>query len=278
MRGQYRRIALPCYVPDTLQPETRDRLLNISARFYERHGDSFHSTRNHPWPGWDQLWKLTQAQLPGRIRCLDAGCGNGRFARFLRDQTDSMSYLGVDLDEGLLAAARRDMADLESADLVRRDLVRDGLRDAVPADSQHLVTLFGVLHHVPDEDARRDLLRQLAKRVAPGGILVASIWRLDQDPDRFSRKEIPWPEWNDAQAPDDRIDPVDLDEGDALLSWRGDRATPRYCHFPPEAEIERLADLGSDLCFDLSLEERFEADGPTGRDNLYLVWKRCAAC
>lgn len=254
-----------------MRPETRQRLLDLSARFYETHGATFDSTRGHAWPGWERVWDLVEPLTSSdrQLHCFDAGCGNGRFGQFLHERHRKLRFVGIDLDEGLLEAARRELSHLENAELLRHDLL-ESLDDVVAEASQDLVTLFGVLHHVPDESRRRDLLRRLASRVAPGGILVSSVWRLDRDAERFARKTVPWSEWNGPRRPDERIDPSDLDEGDALLSWRGDRSTPRYCHFPTDVEIERLAVLGPEM----ELVERIEADGPTGRDNLYLVWRR----
>ena len=253
----------------TLRPETRQRLLDISARFYEQHGSSFDATRSHPWPGWKELWKQLQDHLSIQISCFDVGCGNGRFRLFLEAFGEAIIYTGVDLDRGLLDIARRELSHLPDVRLIQRNLL-ERTEDIVPEASQDVVVLFGVLHHVPDESQRHRLLTHLASRVAPGGVLVASIWRLDQDTERFARKTISWSEWNGLQSDSTRIDPSDLDEGDTLLGWRGDRTTPRYCHFPTDAEIERLAELGPEI----ELLERFEADGPTERDNLYLVWRR----
>lgn len=258
--------------------DTRQRLLDISARFYQRHGDSFDTTRVHPWPGWDRVWEYVsdRAHPDQPLACLDAGCGNGRFGLFLAkrlgEQQTALRYVGLDLDPVLLEAARRDLVDQSDTSLHCVDLVTNDLH--APPASQDLVVLFGVLHHVPDESVRWGLLRRLARCVAPAGILVVSIWRLDQDADRFARKSIDWSEWNAGCEPARRIDPSDLDPGDALLSWRGDRSTPRYCHFPTDPEIERLAEPSPEL----EIVDRFEADGPTGRDNLYLVWRRRPSC
>lgn len=263
---------MACYLALTLRPVTRQSLLDISTRFYERHGASFDATRGHPWPGWDRLWQLvSSSRAPDRrLACFDAGCGNGRFGRFLRERHRGLRYVGVDLDEGLLDAARRELDGIPGVSLHRLDLAEDDPGRVVPARSQDLVVLVGVLHHVPDEAVRRRLLRRLAGLVAPGGILVASFWRLDRDETRFGRKRVPWERWNAGQPAERRIDASDLDPGDVLLRWRGDETVPRYCHFPDEAEIARLSSAAADL----ELIETFEADGPTGRDNLYLVWRR----
>ncbi|MDA8019163.1 MAG: class I SAM-dependent methyltransferase [Thermoanaerobaculia bacterium] len=256
-----------------VRQETQRRLLEISTRFYQRHGESFDMTRSRAWAGWDRFWRKiarSESAQEGPLRCLDAGCGNGRFALFLGSKVDSLEYLGVDLDAGLLDSARTVPPGRHRLRFVRRDLIRDDLSALVPEQSQDLVTLFGVLHHVPGEASRRRLLRELGSRLTGGGRLAASIWRLDRDEKRFARKRISWSEWHETRSEAEHVDESDLDVGDVLLSWKGDRTTPRYCHFPDDAEIDRLAALGPDL----AIEHRFEADGPTGRDNLYLVWRR----
>jgi SAM-dependent methyltransferase len=269
-----------------LHAETRQRLLEISARFYERHGASFDASRGRPWPGWSRLWESLRGELApgGKLRCFDAGCGNGRFALFLHERLSALGdsrpdlrYVGVDLDAGLLASARRDLEPRLAAtdfELASLDLADGDPPEIAAAASQDLVTLFGVLHHVPDEAVRRSILQRMATLLAPGGRLVASIWRLDQDAERFETKRVPWPRWNESHEAEQRICLEHLEDGDVLLSWRGDCEVPRYCHFPTNDEVERLVDLGPGL----EPAERFEADGPTGHDNLYLTWRRLTAC
>ena len=213
--------------------------------------------------------------MDGPLRVLDAGCGNGRFGRAVAAHVGSVEYTGIDSDPALVDAARRQLDTLGQSVSVRLavgDLLLEPLADHLDADASFdCIGLFGVLHHVPGEARRIRLLTELAARLAPGGRLAASVWRLDHKP-RFDRKRLPWDEHNRRAAArgEPAIDVDDLEPGDHLLTWSGDLDRPRYCHFPTDAEIERWLEALSNV----ELVHRFHADGREGDDNLYLVWGR----
>ncbi|MEM8998544.1 MAG: class I SAM-dependent methyltransferase [Acidobacteriota bacterium] len=262
-----------------MDDRTRRALHDLSRRFYEESAESFDSTRQHPWPGWRQIAPKLAA-IEGRgsdhpLRILDAGCGNGRFGRFLAAATGrGLDYTGVDSSTGLIDAARRASdfsGDVSAAPVTTgTSFVTADLQDwldapsgALPekkaADTYDLIVLFGVLHHIPGRGARRRLLDLLARRVAEGGLLVATWWMLHET-SRFEKLRVGW-----AAAPDIPAD--DLEPGDALLGWQGRGL--RYCHFPSERELADLENLPG-----LALDESFRSDGPSGRDNLYRLFTR----
>jgi SAM-dependent methyltransferase len=94
---------------------------------------------------------------------LDAGCGTGRVARELARR--SIDVAGVDLDDAMLATARRKAPHLEwhTADLATVDLGRTF--DAVVAAGNVMIFL------TPGTEAQ--VLSNLARHLRQGGILVA---------------------------------------------------------------------------------------------------------
>ena len=251
-------------------PDTRSALAAINRRFYDRFAADFDASRQHPWPGWQRVTDRlhTDARTP---TVLDVGCGNGRLGTFLAGRSaGGCRYFGLDGCEALLrAAANRLDGRIDAPELRRVDVLADDLDQALGEHRFDFIALFGVLHHVPGTNARRALLQRLGRRLAPGGILAASIWRLDRTPS-FARRQVPWEAFNRTRRRRSQP-PIDLEElepGDTLLSWGGDSQHPRYCHFPDALETESLATAA-----ELPLADRFEADGPTDRDNLYLVWQ-----
>jgi SAM-dependent methyltransferase len=112
------------------------------------------------------------AALPARARLLDAGAGEGRHARFFREQR----YIGVDLGVGEAAW-----------DYSRLDVVADLTALPFPggcfAACIHVVTL----EHVREPAC---VLAELARTLAPGGTLmvVAPLeWEVHQAPHDFFR-------------------------------------------------------------------------------------------
>jgi SAM-dependent methyltransferase len=94
---------------------------------------------------------------------LDAGCGTGRIARELARR--GVETVGVDLDEGMLATARRKAPTLEwhCADLVSIELGR--VFDVVLLAGNVMIFL------TPGSESA--VLANLTRHLAPGGALVA---------------------------------------------------------------------------------------------------------
>ena len=180
------------------------------------------------------------------------GCGTGRFGLFLREQLGpGVAYHGMDNNPTLLHQAR---AALPDASFEARDIIEAG----PPDGPYNLVALFGVMHHIPGAATRRDLLRALAERVAPGGLLAFACWRF-HDFERFRTRIVPWPA--DLAT---RVEP-----GDYLLDWRDGARALRYCHHVDDAEHAALA-----ACTGLTTIADYRADGFGGALNRYCLQRR----
>ena len=251
-----------------MDESTTARLNDLNRDFYRRHAASFDETRRTPWPGWERV--ADRLPTDGRASILDVGCGNGRFGRFLAARPlPAIDYLGLDVSPELLRLAETTLP--AGWRLRVADVVADGLPESPSegvADIFDLIACFGVMHHVPGEVNRSRLVRQMADRLAPGGLLAISFWQFG-DRERFSRRSRDWAAHG--LAPDQR------ESGDFLLAWGetdGEGAIPvRYCHHTDRAEARRLVEpLG------LELVDEFRADGETADLNLYLLLGSPTAC
>ena len=245
---------------------TIQRLNQINQVFYRTTATEFDQTRGRAWAGWLPVWEAIQVQglaAAGQtLRVLDVGCGNGRLGVFLADQLAAQTpavalhYHGMDSDAALLAYARSALTRLPPAavTLDRRDIITDP-----PDTGQYdLVALFGVMHHVPGASNRRDLLRDLAARTAPGGLLAFACWRFYEYP-RFRDRIVAWP--------DDLAGVVE--RHDYLLDWRRGERALRYCHYVDDAE---QADLLA--AAELPVLTTYRADGRSGDANQYAILRR----
>lgn len=104
----------------------------------------------------------------GGGRVLDAGCGTGRVAIELAAR--GMSVTGVDADPQMLSTAQ---AKAPESDWAQCDLADAGRLAAVAPGPFDLVLLAGNVMVFLEPGTERQVLVNLADRLAPGGLLVA---------------------------------------------------------------------------------------------------------
>ncbi len=99
-------------------------------------------------------------------------------------------------------------------------------------------------------------MRQLARRVKPGGLLVFTAWRF-YEVDRLRERIIPWP------------DDIPVETNDYLLDWRRGMVSLRYCHYTDDTEHAALTEATG-----LSEIATFRADGQGGTSNRYSFLRK----
>jgi SAM-dependent methyltransferase len=101
-----------------------------------------------------------------RWSVLDAGCGQGYFARFYRREFPGSSYVGLDLSERAVAYLQQTMADTE--------FHVGNLCDWTDAAGRSfdVIQSFEVLHLILDDARIVDALGNLSRQLSPGGALV----------------------------------------------------------------------------------------------------------
>lgn len=244
-----------------MKQATRERLNALNRRFYASQADAFSHTRSRPWRGFARVLERVRGPTP---RVLDIGCGNGRLAGALQRRFgESFEYVGIDASAALLEIAQARHA-REHVRFMPADFVCDDPEQVLLAGEYELVALFGVLHHVPSEPARRALLRASARRLAATGLLALTLWRFDRDP-RFAQRRVPL-ERDGPPSSEPLLTAGELDPGDHLLRWGTSGDALRYCHFTDESELGRLL-----LDLELIEVERFVADGANDALNDYRL-------
>lgn len=239
----------------------RRTLLDLNRIFYASTADEFSATRQQPWPGFDGILPYIPAGEKSRpIRVLDVGCGNGRFASYLADQGLSVDYTGVDASPELLDLARGRTGDLPgiSATYQVGDLADpDWLVGLTAGGLYDLVACFATFHHLPGRDLRQRVLADLARLIAPAGVIAVSYWQF-LSADRFQAKLADWADIGLSEA---QVEP-----GDALLPWKRGPYILRYVHQIEDTEARHLAATAH-----LTPLHTFRADGKEGNLNLYHV-------
>lgn len=244
-----------------MERSTVDMLRKLNTKFYETTGKEFDETRFYPWAGWEELYEKGVFNEKGLLNVLDLGCGNGRFAEFMKTKGVEYDYIGIDNDEGLLESAGSKLAE-PNVNFLKGDILElDRLEQILPAMTTSrgfdLITLFGVMHHIPGNELRIALLKWCRSHLTQNGMIIFSVWDFIND-ERFEKRLLDPTELG--------IDISQLDVNDHILDWRKGEVAYRYCHHYPEDEInELLVNTGLKVIYD------FKADGRSGMLNRYYV-------
>jgi SAM-dependent methyltransferase len=207
--------------------------------------------------------KLVGFAGAGPIRVLDAGCGDGLLLLSLAKRHPSWSLVGMDLREGLLAAAR-DRArrrSLPNAAFCTADLTKtltEGNFDAV--------TAIECLVEIPDD---RSALRAMVAALRPGGLFVVHV------PDQRWAPILPG---SPAHWRDEVRHGYDAEELKAMLSDAGlDRieVRPTYRALATAAQELRDRVKGAPIAIRLALFPLFAA--AVRLERLGLTWGRANA-
>jgi tRNA (uracil-5-)-methyltransferase TRM9 len=247
-----------------MHPDTAARLVEINRYFYNRFGESFSATRHRIQPGVRRVLNM----LKGDETILDLGCGNGELARELAKRAHRGSYLGVDFSVPLLRDAEAQpegfSAKFLQADLTKLSAYSNQLAvsSSQILNTEHwtLITAFAVLHHIPSEKLRLDLLRTVHDLLTDEGKFILSNWQF-LNSEKLKAKIKPW----EVVA----IQSSNVDAGDFLLDWKSGGDGLRYVHHFGEKELSTLAEAAGFV-----VAETFYSDGETGNLGLYQTWQR----
>lgn len=248
-----------------MNSETAARLIAINREFYDRFGASFAATRRRLQPGVRRILETLQ----GDESILDLGCGNGEFARALAKRGHRGSYLGLDFSLPVLRAAESQpegfAARFMEIDLTKLSMTGDQF---LITDHWSLITAFAVLHHIPGDELRLDILKTVHRLLAEDGRFILSNWQFLHS-ERLKRRIKPWAAAVISGPALSRVEAFEVEAGDYLLDWRGGGEGLRYAHHFTAEELSALAQQTG-----FRIVDSFLSDGEGGRLGLYQIWQR----
>lgn len=238
-----------------MHPATAARLIEFNRDFYTRFGDSFSATRHRLQPGVRRVL----AELKGDESVLDLGCGNGELARELGKRGHRGPYLGLDFSLPLLREADSQPEGL-SARFREVDLTKLSSNEEIAESGKwDVVTAFAVLHHIPSEELRLEILQAARSLLAEDGKFILSNWQFLNSEKLRARIQ----DWSRVGFSEEEVDP-----GDYLLDWRSGGEGLRYVHHFSEGELSTLAGAAG-----LKIVDHFYSDGEGGNLSLYQTWE-----
>lgn len=234
---------------------TIERLLTINRQFYQTFAVQFSHTRQRIQPGVEKILAL----VGNHDRVLDLGCGNGELAARLHANGFTGEYTGLDQSPALLAAANQRLPIGLPGRFLQADLSAPGWEMVIPQAGFDWIFLFAVLHHIPGQAVRLELLKSAHRLICPGRRLALSAWQFLNSP-RLADRIQPWERAG--------ISTDDVDPGDYLLDWRAGGEGLRYVHSFDPVELTELAQTSG-----WQVVDTFLSDGQGGRLGLYQTWQ-----
>lgn len=201
--------------------------------------DTFHADRARRYddtirrviPGYDALHTMTGVMLREEIaedaRLLVVGAGTGAELLTLGAAGPEWRFTACDPAADMLKVAEERITGHAVA-------TRTALHPCIAADLPQADSAFDaatcllVMHFLPDDGTKLDLLRSIAARLKPGAPLILADMHEDPGSPRYQRIVKAWARWQLANG----IDPVEVE--------KGLRHVERDVHFVP---LPRLHDL-----------------------------------
>jgi tRNA (cmo5U34)-methyltransferase len=120
-------------------------------------------------PGYEQLLDIASNALAATVRgrspvIVDLGVGTGSLAAACLAAKPSARIVGVDEDEGMLAAARERLG--------RKIVPLHGSFETIDLPRCDALVASLALHHIPTIERRRRLFRRVHRALGPRGVLI----------------------------------------------------------------------------------------------------------
>jgi ubiquinone/menaquinone biosynthesis C-methylase UbiE len=250
---------------NTMKDEVRKQLIDLNAVFYETFAGAFAATRRRIQPGVRQALE----GIPKKGKWLDLGCGSGQLALEWARQKRRGTYHGLDFSAGLLEEAKRTLEGVElprglKVSFSQTDLSSPVWMEGLKKAGFDGALAFAMLHHIPGEEQRVELLRQVRDLIKPGGTFIHSEWQFQFSAKLMARR-MPWEFIG--------LTNEDVEAGDTLMDWRyalpgqAEQVGYRYVHLFTRGELAELVDRAG-----FEIADEYESDGEGGRLGVYQKW------
>jgi hypothetical protein len=180
---------------------------------------------------------------------------------------DTANYLGLDSDQWYIDTANNLLGKLSRVEVrfERQDFIYSRLKQATN-NKYNLVTLFGLLHHIPSRAKRLELITNIYNIMPKGEVLVFTLWNFLGE-QRLRKRIVDLDsQYGREVCQKFSIDKSDLEQGDYILDWVKYVTAFRYAHYFDDKELASWRDLGFDEV------TNYLGDGRFSLRNKYYIW------
>jgi tRNA (uracil-5-)-methyltransferase TRM9 len=221
-------------------------ILEKTRENYNLIAKEFSATRKEIW---EELKFLFENLKEGE-KVLDLGCGNGRWYKVFKEK--KVDYFGIDNSEKLIEIAKENFPEAKF-------FVGDALNLPFQDNFFDKVYSIALLHHIPSEDFRIKVLKEVKRVLKPGGILILTCWRIHR-----LREILALLKYTLLKI----IGRSKLDFKDFFVPWG--KKMLRYYHFFTQRELENLVKKVGFEILDFGVVKNKRGN----RQNYYIVSKK----
>lgn len=198
-----------------MRKEIAEQTLLKVKQDYELIAENFSQTRKYLWSDFEPF----KTYIKTGMKVLDVGCGNGRLFELFKDK--NVDYSGIDNCARLIQIAQAKYG----PHFTEGDIL------ALPFQQPEfdIAFMLAVLHHIPGEEYRLTVLKNINKTLKPGGYLMMTNWDLWQP--KYQKYIVK----NNLKK---LMGFSHLDLNDCLIPWQG--KVLRYCHAFTRHELRGL--------------------------------------
>ncbi len=153
-----------------MHKQTAEKLVKKVEEDYDTIADEFAQTRHKLW--WDEF-KIFLEEIKNGQTVIDIGCGNGRFAKVLKENKKKVKYLGLDISEKLIKIAQKNHPN-------EKFIKADCASIPIDTESADIAVSTAVIHHIPSRKLQLKAISEAHRILKPKGKLLMATWNLWQ--------------------------------------------------------------------------------------------------
>lgn len=148
-----------------MKKETAEKIQKSTRALYNNVAEHYAVTRNS---SRENVKKLLEKYVPKNSELLDVGSAHGNL---IYDIPDNVKYTGIDVSDALIGIAKKNFPQ-------KKFYLYDGEHLPFEKNTFETTVMIATLHHIPGEEKRKKLLKELLRVLKKEGKVIITVWKL----------------------------------------------------------------------------------------------------